>query len=72
MAVNADGRRMAQSGQYRSAYEACDKYRPAGYDPLDRFRYNIYTKTDMVTQEKSNDRIVLYNYLFDSYRNCFT
>lgn len=39
MAVNADGRRMAQSGQYRSAYEACDKYRPAGYDPLDRFRY---------------------------------
>ena len=39
MAVNADGRQMAQSGQYRSAYEACDKYRPAGYDPLDRFRY---------------------------------
>ena len=39
MKVNADGRQMAQSGQYRSAYEACDKYRPAGYDPLDRFRY---------------------------------
>lgn len=39
MKVNADGRQMEQSGQYRSAYEACDKYRPAGYDPLDRFRY---------------------------------
>ena len=39
MAVNTDGRQMAQSGQYRSAYEACDKYRPTGYDPQDRFKY---------------------------------
>ena len=39
MRVNADGRQMSQSGQYRSASEACDKYRPDGYDSLDRFRY---------------------------------
>lgn len=39
MNVNADGRRMALNGNYNSAFEACDKYRPAGYDPLDRFKY---------------------------------
>ena len=39
MNVNADGRRMALNGNYNSAFEACDKYRPAGYYPLDRFKY---------------------------------
>ena len=53
MNVNADGRRMALNGNYNSAFEACDKYRPAGYDPLDRFKY--YKKNQMSIKNKNFD-----------------
>ncbi len=38
-AVNLDGRNMAQSGQYNSAWDACEKYRPKQYDPNERLYY---------------------------------
>ena len=37
--VNLDSRNMAQSGQYNSAWEACEKYRPKQYDPNERLYY---------------------------------
>lgn len=39
MWVNADSRKMAKNRKYSSAYEACDKYRPSGYNPFDKFMY---------------------------------
>ena len=37
--VNADARKMADSDLYNSSFEACDKYRPPKYDPLEQFKY---------------------------------
>lgn len=39
LAVNSDGRDMAQSDEYNSAFDACEKYRPEEYDPLERWKY---------------------------------
>lgn len=39
MSVNSDGLRMARRGRYNSAFDACDKYRPAEYNPIDRLTY---------------------------------
>ena len=39
MTVNFDGQKMVESNQYNSAFEACNKYRPVGYNPLNRLKY---------------------------------
>ena len=39
MKVNIDGQKMAQSNLYSSAFDACEKYRPKGYNPDDRLKY---------------------------------
>ena len=39
LAVNRNGREMAQSNSYNSALEACEKYRPEEYDPMEKWKY---------------------------------
>ena len=41
LTVNSDGREMARSNKYTSALEACDKYRPEEYDPLEKLKYYL-------------------------------
>ncbi len=37
--INTDGQEMAKSGNYQSSFEACEKYRPTDYSPLERLKY---------------------------------
>ncbi|MBR1649114.1 MAG: hypothetical protein IJ689_05905 [Alphaproteobacteria bacterium] len=41
MKVNSEGRRMADSNLYKSALEACEKYRPEGYSDFEKLKYYI-------------------------------
>ena len=39
MKINYSGQNMARENKYNSVFDACDKYRPNGYNPLERLQY---------------------------------